>query len=130
MTPKKALGGLSPYTVVTGLQPRGPLANVLQDVNGETVSPDEYVKELLNEHKHLWKVVSDAQELRGEDNRRRAERRTGAGQQIAVGDHVLIRQEPEKLRRETGRDVSVRLLPRTGSTVYRCLLYTSDAADE
>ena len=37
MTPQKAFGDLSPYTALTGSQPRQPLTTLLEDHHGEAV---------------------------------------------------------------------------------------------
>ena len=74
----------------------------------------DYVRELLSSQVEIFDKVRSAQEQCGEANRRRAEAK-GVGDQVQVGDFVLLRRTPDAVRRERGHDkaISNRLLPRT-----------------
>lgn len=72
-TPKQALGGFSPYSVLTGLEPRNPVGTVFGDIRNEAITHSEYVTELPDMQKSIYALVKSAQEHRGEANLKRAE---------------------------------------------------------
>ena len=105
-SPEKALNGMSPYQVVTGLTPRNPIATLVKrDSNREIISPSAYAQDLVTSLTDIYKNVMKAQEERAKE----AESRGEAGRvarQLQEGEHVLRRRPPAKLR-EDGQEVKV-----------------------
>ena len=110
-------GGLSPYELVTGLKPQGPLHELFAKTGGTVLGAEGYVRGL---QEHLEKVhdVVKAQ-LRSELAQKRlaAAGREGRNQTPAVGSYVFLKRPPAALRRTEadGLGVRDRLLPRASN---------------
>ena len=88
--PMAALGGRSPYEVVTGLKPRFP-RSVLGAVPVAERTVDSYVKDLME---HLREVHSSVQRTTLEVIEREESTMSGhLSQELEVGDPVLVRRE-------------------------------------
>ena len=88
--PMAALGGRSPYEVVTGLKPRFPRA-ILGSVPVEERSIDVYVKDMLE---HLKEVHSSVQRTTLESIEKDESTMAGhLSHELEVGDPVLVRRE-------------------------------------
>jgi hypothetical protein len=88
--PMAALGGRSPYEVVTGLKPRFP-RTLLGSVPVEERTVDAYVKDLLE---HLQEVHASVQRTTLETIQRDEASMAGhLSAELEVGDPVLVRRE-------------------------------------
>ena len=118
-TPKKSLGGMTPYQVVTGLVPRNPIAAMIESGTGrEVITPNEYVQNLISSLNDIYQNIMKAQEERAKE----AEARGEAGRvarHLQEGEHVLLRRPPPKLR-EDGQEVKVsaKLQPKARLEAY------------
>jgi hypothetical protein len=121
---KKALAGMTPYQVVTGLLARSPLANLLRLPAREQVTAEEYVQELMESAKAVWGLVVVAQERRAEASQKRAE--SGRiRRHLVPGETVLLQRPPGKVTQaEAG--VSKRLVGKNFPQVYRVLRRVGD----
>ena len=64
-TPRKDRGGKSPYEIVTGLWPQGPLQSLKERFNPEKRSPVEYVRELNKYLMQIRNEIADQLAARG-----------------------------------------------------------------
>jgi hypothetical protein len=124
--PKDRLNGLTPYEVVTGLTPRTPFMNRLDDTHIVERSIPDYVKELQKQMTTVREIVSqmhsevaEKQELKG------AKYYTGDPLGFDEGDFVLFKgpQPQPTIMTDNGEMVqaqtSPRLLPRARVTPYQ-----------
>jgi len=93
-TPRADLGGRSPYEVITGLRPQGPLTTLFDKMKVKTVTPSEYVKGLQQNLELIQKEVamSYAAELDAKLQKREGETRSNWVPD--VGDTVFLRRAP------------------------------------
>jgi hypothetical protein len=118
-TPRADLGGLSPYELLTGLRPQGPLSSLFEKTPTKTLDPTSYVADLqqclLDLKKHLnVRVAADVEQRRARHLREAG----GAPAPFAVGDHAFLKRAPDLLRRSS-EGTSNRLLPYADPRVLR-----------
>ena len=123
-TPRKDRDGRSPYEMVTGLRPQGPIDHVYEKIRYQRLAPEEYVRDLA---KHV-KIVVDrvSSSLEAEYKKRleklNVENAARNNRQLEVGDLVLLRK-PSSHGWDGGEGrelpVSKRLQPFTWSTLYK-----------
>ena len=93
-TPRADRGGKSPYDIVTGLRPQGPLEDVFAKLSPETLSPSEYVTELC---KYTAKIQSEVHaQLEAEFDKREETYKRGSrtNKLPSIGDLVFVRRIP------------------------------------
>jgi hypothetical protein len=111
MVPLKALGGRSPFEVVTGLRPRLPAA-LNSAIPVGHVSISEYVGKLRDYFRESHSEIQRVQQAAVED---REEDVTGyLSKELEVGDIVLVRREAT-----AGRKGPLRFQSRTYPQLYR-----------
>jgi len=86
--------GKSPYEIITGLRPQGPLEDVFSKMSPNTLTPSEYVDELC---KYTTKIQGQVHaQLEAEFDKREESYKRGSrtNKLPSVGDLVFIRREP------------------------------------
>ena len=78
-TPHKDRGNQSPYEIVIGLVPQGPLDAVLEKISPEKLSPSDYVKKLND---YLGAIPSQIAERFAVDHDKRKERSARGGRSL------------------------------------------------
>ena len=98
--PKERLNGLTAYEVVTGLQPRNPLNNL---VEGDTVvhrNVPEYVSNLVRQMRETYRIVQEGHRQVAEKLKAKgAQFYRGDPEGFDVGDFVLLRRPPDHIKR-------------------------------
>ena len=108
-TPREDRNGKSPYELVTGMKPQGPLSRVFEKVSSKTLSPHEYVRDLCAHLESIQKGV--ALQLSAEYAKRKfkAEQSNTNSWIPGVGDIGLLQKPPpqvQQLRDKAGGDTS------------------------
>ena len=123
-TPRADRDGRSPFEIVTGLKPQGPLQRIFQNVTRDTLSPSAYIKDLTQ---HLQKVHESVRMYINADydNKRfRAEGDKKSDWLPGVGDMVLVRRPPPAVLASQGQKagtVSARLIPLADTRPFRVM---------
>ena len=119
--PREDRGGLSPYELVTGMKPQGPLHELFAKTGGTVLGAEGYVRGLQEHLENVHDVVKAQLRSELEQKRLAAAGREGRNQTPAVGSYVFLKRPPAALRRTEadGAGVSDRLLPRASTTLYR-----------
>ena len=122
-TPRRDKGHKSPYEIVTGLKPQGPIDHVLKRVSEQQlVSPDEYVSELQKCLKSIHATIADSIAEEAEKLRRKRLQEASDKEQypFQLGDFVFVKRPPHNVAAsvQAEQNVSRRLLPRADTKVY------------
>ena len=120
-TPRKDRGGKSPYEIVTGLKPQGPLDSVFSKFNRENLSSSVYVREL---NKHLGTIRDFIADQLAAEYDKRKERISSGGRTAHLpreGDLVFVRRTPDAVQRITDGKKS-----QDDDSVSKRLLYFAD----
>ena len=94
-TPRRSLGGRSPYQIVTGLRPRMPRM-LTQGLPARHLSVDDYVKNLLAYLRVTYDAVERIQAESIEGREMSVE--GSAERELQVGDSVKVRLPPDQKR--------------------------------
>lgn len=89
ITPMPVLGGLSPYRVLLGLEPRSPFTYATAPQGRRLVDVNEYVKDMIEVHESTMKYVRDFKEKSRIDKEEKQARKSKTGE-LEVGDFVLV----------------------------------------
>ena len=120
-TPRADRCGKSPFEIVAGLLPQGPVDELFAKHAGTRfVDPASYVAQLHENLQHTHACVKEQLEADIEDTHAKAEREGVPRALVKVGDMVFLRRPPAALMPEesSGR-VSRRLLPKASPHLYR-----------
>ena len=116
-TPRADRCGKSPYEIVTGLIPQGPIDELFaKHANTRFVDPGSYVAALHENLKHIHTCVREQLEAELENKHAKAERDGVPQVPAKVGDMVFLRRPPPELQRG---EVSKRFLPKANPQLYR-----------
>jgi len=113
-TPRADRNGRSPFEIVTGLKPQGPLQRIFGRMSRETLAPSEYVRDLCE---HLKGVHDGVRTYISADFDKKAQKEEGkhvSDWLPKVGDIVLLRRPPPAVQALQGHkigEVSSRLTP-------------------
>ena len=127
-TPRTDRDGQSPYEIVTGLQPQGPLHGVFARTSTTTLSPHEYVRDLVTHLKTIQDGVSATIVAEFEKKTQKYKSDTHSSWLPQVGDIVFLRRPPQavlKAQQSHLADesrlgyVSARLLPLADPRPFR-----------
>ena len=130
-TPRADRDGKSPFEIITGLRPQGPLSEVFSRLSPEKRTPSDYVNELCAYTKKIYEQIST--QLEAEFDKRQAENERGSrtNKIPEAGDLVFLRRipnlkydEPEKKKGDQAF-VSKRLQYYASPKVYRVKLKTT-----
>ena len=121
-TPRADRDGRSPYELITGLKPQGPLHRVFQKMSREAMAPSEYIRD-LNEHlKSVHDSVKTYVAADFENKKSKEEGRSSSAWLPQVGDIVLLRRPPPAVQASQGQKggtVSKRLTPLADTRPFR-----------
>jgi len=117
-TPREDREGKSPYELVTGLKPQGPLARVFARINPQVLTPSSYVKELCDHLQQVQQAVADNLSAEYQKRRFGNEKANTSSWLPQVGDFVLLKKPPLAASR-TQETVSRKLQPKTDTKVYK-----------
>ncbi len=110
-------GGRSPYEIVTGLRPQGPIARLLERQRGVKLTVAGYVGALHEALGSVNKQIQDGLTIEYDRKVREREKEGVRSLRIQVGDtFFLLRGEGQ--RRKEEENTSFRLLPRGATTLY------------
>ena len=123
-TPRADRGGFSPYELVTGMRPQGPMDHLFGKLRGaKTLDPATYVSGLRDNLESIHKLIAD--QLRAEFQAKNAtdEKRNGKSYVYKVGDHVFLKRVPAALQPAGSRGAAAtttsrRLLARADPNLY------------
>ena len=116
-TPRDNRCGKSPYEIMTGLIPQGPIDELFaKHANTRFVDPGSYVAALHENLKHIHTCVREQLEAELENKHAKAERDGVPQVPAKVGDMVFLRRPPPELQRG---EVSKRFLPKASPQLYR-----------
>ena len=127
-TPRADRGGHSPYELVTGLVPQGPLNELFRKIGGAKVqNPSDYVADLQRHLKGVYDCVSVQLSSDLEVRKHKGEREAESDCQLKAGDHVFLRRPPAAVRAQIGTPglVSDRLVPKAAVRIYEVVRMTS-----
>lgn len=115
--PRADLGGRSPYEVITGLRPQGPLTTLFEKMKVKTVTPSEYVKGLQENLQHIQEKIalSYAAEIDAKLQKREGDLKSNWVP--GVGDTVFLRKPPTGAGDVPG--ISRKILPLCDTRLYR-----------
>ena len=117
-TPRADRCGKSPYEIVTGLIPQGPIDELFaKNTDTRFVDPSSYVAALHENLEHVHTLVREQLEAELEGKHAKAERDGVPETPVKVGDMVFLKRPPPELQR--GEGVSRRLLPKASPQLYR-----------
>ena len=97
MTPLDSLVGRSPYQVVTGLTPKMPRA-LVSNVGVINVGVDSYVTSLIGYLRDCYSSIQNQVKAVQQKNEMEASDEGTFGQELEVGDVVMIRRDPTDRR--------------------------------
>ena len=109
-TPRRDLGGRSPYEIVTGMRPQGPLETLLGKRSSKSFTPTEYVDDLRESLGETWKVLQEAEAAAAEERKRDRKRAAPLEERIGVGSYVFL-EKPPKYLAAPGAEGSRRFAP-------------------
>ena len=123
-TPRKDRGNKSPYEIVTGLIPQGPLDAVFARFSPESLTPSTYVNKL---NEYLGQIRDQIARALDAEYKKRSDKNKGTrtNQVPQIGDLVFVRETPDAVQRiidskKKGEDTtSRRLLPYADPKLYR-----------
>ncbi len=120
-TPQPSLGGLSPYRIITGMQPRTPFGSATAPLGRTRVTTNEWVKQVLEVFEQTTRYVRQFQDEQAAKRKSTQAKHSGTGT-FEVGDFVLVLR-PEALPHVRGRTtqesyVSPKLTYRTYPDIY------------
>ena len=127
-TPQPDRGGKSPYELVTGMLPQGPLDRIMEKLtNKKSLTPDEYVNSLRQSLKTMHETIADAVGDEVEKLRRKRLEEASLKDVLPfeVGDYVFVRMPPVTLQAQAQKasgssdQISKRLLPRAAPVLYQ-----------
>ena len=122
-TAKTFNGNLTPYELVTGLQPRTPVDYLLSQPSALVQVPQtEYLRDLCNYLREIHKFVDEHHSRVREDEQRRSYRLLGPGVELSIGDYVMVKRPPEA-------GTSQRLQSRHLDDVYQVVEKHGDGPD-
>jgi len=112
-SPRPSRGGFSPYELVTGLKPQGPLDKLWKRTDVQQVDPGTYVSQLVEQ---MSKIQEQVKLQIHEDAKRSLSKQNQKGDvfhEFAIGDWAFLRKPPPLLRAATegGNRASERLAP-------------------
>lgn len=116
-TPRADLGGRSPYEVITGLRPQGPLTTLFDKMKVKTVTPSEYVKGLQENLQVIQEQVAMNYAAEIDAKLQKREGDSKSGWVPDVGDTVFLRRPPTGAGDVKG--TSRKLLPLCDTRLYR-----------
>ena len=126
-TPRADRDGKSPYEIVCGLVPQGPVRDFFAKTRGTRfMDPASYVASL---HENLEKVhdqISQQMEAELSVKQARAEKSADKHHTLQIGDTVFVQRPPGHLQEDTG--VSRRLLPRADKRLFKIHKFVSAQA--
>ena len=93
-TPRADLGGRSPYELITGLRPQGPLTTLFEKMNAKTVTPSEYVQGLQKNLEAIQKQVATSYLAELDAKLQKREGDAKSNWVPDVGDTVFLRRPP------------------------------------
>ncbi len=121
-TPRADREGRSPFELVTGLKPQGPLQRIFGKMSRETMSPSSYIQDLCQ---HLKSVHDGVRTFISADYDRKKLKEQGRAVSDwlpQVGDVVLLRRPPPAVQAQQGQavgEVSWRLTPLADTRPFR-----------
>jgi len=111
-TPRSDRGGRSPFELVTGLQPQGPLSTVFAKINDTALAAACYVRDLQPHLKGIRDGVT-LQLTSEHEKRMLTHANEPSASRLRVGGRVFLRLPPKGARLDANGDpASSRLLPR------------------
>ena len=120
-TPLASRGSRSPFEIITGMLPQGPIDDVVRRLEpGKVLDPESYVRNLVDSLSSIHETI--ANELKAtHDEGLHEKQMEEQGVALGVGDIVVLKVPPQMLAQEVGAagGVSTRLLPRYRPTLYR-----------
>ena len=125
-TPRSDRGDKSPYELVTGLIPQGPVASFIERCESAKLptDPTSYVAELVA---NLKTIREDVQHQLEADMAARQAKVNQSRKKLQQGDFVYLMRPPRAMQsyvRAAGVDVSRRILPRCTAQLYRIFKMT------
>ena len=122
-TPRADRDGRSPYEIITGLKPQGPLARIFERCRGVELTVNEYVKDLVEGIKKVVNGVGTYMSADLANRKLKNEKEDVSSWKPGVGDAVLLRRPPYAamaMRKAyaDGGGISARLLPLTDVRVF------------
>ena len=120
-TPRADRGGRSPYELVCGLVPQGPIDSLFRKINStRTMSCEDYVAGLRDNLQKIHEEIG--MQIRADHSAKqsRAERTAEPSHIFQVGDMVFLKRPPAALQSKRGgrATVSQRLLPNADPQLY------------
>ena len=123
-TPRKDRNNKSPFEIVTGMKPQGPLDALFARFSPDVLSPSTYVNKLNEYLGTIWEQVASSLDA---EYRKRQDKNAGSrtNQVPQLGDLVFVRRTPDAVQRivdskKKGEDLmSRRLLPYADTKLYR-----------
>ena len=117
-TPCKELNGRTPFEVVTGLKPQGPLHELFHRVEStHLMTINSYVRSLQEELRKIHGEVERYLEENYDEQGRRDRARNGHPGAVQTGDFVFLKKAPKLFREET--EASDRLNPKCYTKIWQ-----------
>jgi hypothetical protein len=130
-TPLSYRGNRSPYEIITGMLPQGPIDEVFRRLEpGKSLDPGSYVRDLVDNLASVHRVVGA--ELKAvHDKEIHAADLRSKGEGFQNGDIVVLRAPPQMIAQTIGATasgVSTRLLPRFRPQLFKVFKKVSPQA--
>jgi len=121
-TPVSYRGDRSPFEIITGMLPQGPIDEVFRRLEpGKALDPGSYVRDLVDNLASIHKVVG--QELKSVHEQELHEAaKQDRGESLQVGDTVVLKAPPQMIAQALGATasgISTRLLPRFRAQLFK-----------
>ena len=116
-TPRADRAGRSPYEIVTGLRPQGPIARLLERQKEVKLTIAGYVGALHEALRSVHGQIREGLSIEYERKVREREKEGVKSLRIQVGDTFFLRRG-EGQRRKEEENTSFRLLPKAATTLY------------
>ena len=127
VTPQPSLGNLSPYRIVTGLEPRSPFSITSSPIGLRPLPVGDYVRDMAQVYDSTLRFVRAIKVERLEERETHQARR-GRTSKAQVGDFVLVLRPQFMGAKTRPGDVSKKLMHRVFDDVYQVHHLVSESA--
>ncbi len=116
-TPQPSLGGLSPYRVILGLEPRTPFSFASAPVGRKKVDVEDFVRDMLDVHESTQRYVREFKREQKE-MRNQSQARHSKSHEFEVGDFAFVLRSEFVVNKRPG-PISKKLLHRVHDDLYQ-----------
>ena len=113
-TPRGDRDGRSPFEIITGLKPQGPLQRIFQRMSRDTMAPSAYIRDLTAHLKSVHDSVRTYMSADFAQKKLKEEGKDTSNWLPQIGDIVLLKRPPPAVQAQQGHrvgEVSARLTP-------------------